>query len=100
MSSSYSIRELAQIDLEKIWFYTYNKWGIEQADNYLSLFFDRFEWLTENPLAGKNREEIKAGYYCFPEGRHLIFYTIFKKEISIIGIPHQSMDIDNHMHSV
>ena len=97
MTPSYSLRALAQEDLEEIWLYTYEEWGDDQADKYLDLLFSRFTWLAENPLLGKKRDDIKAGYYCFPEGMHLVFYTLTKKGIDIIGIPHQSMDVIKHI---
>jgi len=97
MNSNYSLRALALQDLEEIWLYTYEKWGPEQADSYLNHLFSRFTWLAENPLIGKARNDIKSGYYCFPEGMHLVFYTISDNGIDIIGIPHQSMDVINRM---
>ena len=99
MTPNYSLRVLAKVDLEEIWFYTYEEWGVEQADTYLNLLFTRFAWLAENPLIGKKRDDIKAGYYCFPEGMHLVFYTLNKNGIDIIGIPHRSMGVINHMES-
>jgi toxin ParE1/3/4 len=68
MTPNYLLRTLAQVDLEEIWRYTYEEWGVDQADKYLGLLFSRFTWLAENPLMGKKRNDIKAGYYCFPEG--------------------------------
>ena len=93
MTPGYSIRALARTDLEEIWIYTYKEWGLEQADKYLNSLFSRFAWLAENPYVGKNRDDIKRGYYCFPEGMHLVFYTLSEDGIEIIGIPHQGMDI-------
>ncbi|HED18381.1 MAG TPA: type II toxin-antitoxin system RelE/ParE family toxin, partial [Gammaproteobacteria bacterium] len=72
------------------------EWGAEQADKYIRSLLSRFTWLSENPQLGKQRAEIKPGYYCFPEGMHLIFYKITPDEIEIIGIPHQSMDFIAH----
>ena len=97
MTSNYSIRALAQGNLEEIWLYTYEKWGLEQADHYLNLLLTRFDWLAENPLVGRKRDDIKTSYYCLPEGMHLIFYTISDDGIEIIDIPHQSMDVIDHM---
>lgn len=88
----YSLRQHAQDDLESIWVYSYQEWGTEQADKYIRSLLSRFTWLSENPQLGKQRTEIKPGYYCFPEGMHLIFYKIARDGIDIIGIPHQSMD--------
>jgi len=93
MIGNYRIRSLAQSDLESIWLYTLEQWGVDQANTYLEAIIKRFDWLVENPLLGKNRNDIKEGYYCFPEGMHLVFYLIKETQLEIIGVPHQSMDI-------
>jgi len=89
----YILRLRAQNNLESIWRYSFETWGIAQADHYLRALITRFEWIAENPLLGKPRDDIKAGYRCFPEGQHLVFYKITKQEIDIIGIFHQSQDV-------
>jgi toxin ParE1/3/4 len=53
--------------------------------------------MVENPEAGRKRDDIKAGYFCYPQGLHLIFYTIHNNKIDIIGIPHQRMDVISHL---
>jgi toxin ParE1/3/4 len=93
---SYSLRQQAQDDLESIWVYSYHEWGVEQADQYIRTLLSRFSWLSENPQLGKQRADLKPGYYCFPEGMHLIFYKITRDGIDIIGVPHQSMDFCTH----
>ena len=97
MTPSYRIRQLAENDLEQIWLYSFHEWGLEQADRYIRLMIGRFSWLAENPQLGRRRDDIKPGYYGFPEGRHVIFYTITENGIDIIGIPHQRMDIISHL---
>lgn len=97
MINSYRIRSLAQADLESIWLYTLEQWRVDLANTYLEAIIKRFDWLVENPLLGKNRHDIKEGYYCFPEGMHIIFYVLKDIQIEIIGIPHQSMDIVEYL---
>jgi toxin ParE1/3/4 len=97
MTTPYRLRSLAQDDLESVWLYTYKEWGITQADTYLGSLIKRFEWLAENALLGKLRDDVKRGYYCYPEGMHLIFYVINNNQVEIIGIPHQSMDIVGYL---
>mgnify|MGYP002638412187 FL=1 len=97
MSTKYRIRSLAESDLESIWLYTVEQWGVDQADTYLKSIIKRFDWVADNPLLGKQRDDVKKGYYCFPEGMHLVFYKIINKQIEIIGIPHQSMDIVEYL---
>lgn len=99
MKSHYAIRQLAERDLEEIWFYTFTEWGVKQADSYTRSIIDRFAWLAQNPHAGKRRDDVKPGYYCFPEGRHILFYKITENGIDIIGIPHHTMDIITHFAS-
>ncbi len=97
MTVAYTLREQAQIDLEKIWLYTRQEWGVAQADSYLQALFSRFDWLAENPEAGRKRDDIKVGYFCFPEGMQLIFYIINNNQVEIIGVPHQRMDIIEYL---
>ena len=89
----FSLRQRAQDDLESIWIYSYREWGTAQADEYVRSLLSRFAWLAANARLGKQRPEVKPGYYCFPEGTHLVFYKITPSGIDIIGVPHQNMDI-------
>ncbi|PIE36957.1 MAG: plasmid stabilization protein [Gammaproteobacteria bacterium] len=83
----------ARDDLKHIGRYTERTWGKVQRDRYLKSIDARCHWLAENPRLGKHRADICAGYYSFPEGRHVIFYMIGSNTIDIIGIPHKEMDI-------
>jgi toxin ParE1/3/4 len=94
---SYILREAALADLEAIWLYTSNEWSVDQADHYVWALLERCEWLTENPLLGKQRDDIKVGYRYFPEGMHLVFYKQTKSGIDVIGFLHQSMDVILHL---
>jgi toxin ParE1/3/4 len=96
VSAGYSLRQHAQEDLESIWLYSYQEWGVEQADLYIRSLLSRFTWLAENALLGRPRQDVKPGYYSYPEGMHMIFYKITQGGIDIIGIPHQNMDIVSH----
>ena len=97
MTAKYRIRSLAQADLELIWLYTCEQWGVTQADTYIEALIKRFDWLAENPTLGKPRDDVKQGYFCFPEGMHLVFYILKDDRVEIIGIPHQSMDIVEYL---
>lgn len=82
----------ARDDLVNIGRYTERTWGKAQRNRYLKSLEARFQWLTENPLLGKNRSDICEGYHSFPEGQHVVFYLIGNSTIDIIGIPHKEMD--------
>lgn len=93
MTTRYLIREQAQNDLEEIWLYTFNEWGVIQADKYIQQILSRFKWISKNPTLGKARDDVKHGYFAFPEGMHVVFYMISNNHIEIIGTPHRSMDV-------
>ncbi len=59
----------------------------------MELFVECFKTLSNNPYVGRHRMDVKEGYYSFPHESHVIFYLIRKKEIDIIGVLHQRMDI-------
>jgi len=55
--------------------------------------------MADNLGLAKLRDDIKQDNLCFPEGMHLIFYILKNKQIEIIGIPHQRMDVVEYLAS-
>lgn len=96
---NYKISKEAETDLEKIWLYTFENWSLEQADYYFDLIMDEIEYLSENPKARKDYNEIRKGYFRSRVKSHFIFYRINLKEekVEIIRILHQQMDVDSHI---
>jgi len=95
MAETFNLTPRAKEDLRSVWVYTFEVWSEAQADLYISELYDRFGWLAEQPRVGKHRPDVCEGYYCFPQGSHLIFYLIRDGEIDIIGVPHKDMDTSN-----
>ncbi|KPE53016.1 type II toxin-antitoxin system RelE/ParE family toxin [Chryseobacterium indologenes] len=92
---NYKISKEALKDLEKIWLYTFENWSMEQADYYFNLIMNEIEYLTRNPMSGKDYGKVRKGYFRSRVKSHFIFYKINLKdeEIEIIRILHQQMDI-------
>lgn len=84
-------------DINNIWLYTVENWSVEQADRYYNSIFDEIEFLSDNPLSGKDYGQVRKNYRCSRVQSHLIFYRIAtnKNEIDIIRVLHQRMDIEN-----
>ncbi len=93
MSAEYRLTLRAAEDLDAIADYTIKTWGLDQLERYLQSLNDRFEWLAQNPFAGRERDDVHRGYRSFPEGSHVIFYIVSGDHVDVIGIPHKSMDI-------
>ena len=94
--TSFKITPRARDDLKKIARYTEIQWGKAQRTKYLRALEKSFHRLALSPRLGKLREDVAEGYFSFPQGRHVIFYIIQEKHISIIGSPHKDMDTDSY----
>lgn len=92
----YKLTKEALNDLELIWLYTLETWSVDQADRYFDLIMTEIEFLTENPLYGKDYNHVRKGYLSSRVKSHFIFYKInqVENEIEIIRILHQRMDIE------
>jgi toxin ParE1/3/4 len=86
-------------DLENIWLYTFENWSGEQADRYYNLIMDEIEYLAKNPKSGKDNGYIRKGYFRSKVKSHFIFYKLNsnQKELEIIRILHQQMDIESRL---
>lgn len=95
----YIISQEAANDLEKIWLYTFENWSQVQADRYFNLIIDEIENITKDPKSGKDYNHVRKGYLQSRVKSHFIYYRINlkKKEIEIIRILHQQMDIESRL---
>lgn len=89
----YEITKLAEQDLEDIFDYTVEQFGLEQAVIYVSEFEAAFEGLAVNSKLGRERAEIRKGLRSLVKGSHVIFYRIVRKKVRIIRILHASRDL-------
>ena len=96
---NYRISGKALEDIEHIWLYTFENWSLEQAERYVNLIFDEIEYVAENPFSGKDYSYIRKNYRCSKVKSHLIFYRLLEKqkEIEIIRVLHERMDIENRL---
>jgi len=65
----------ADEDLKEIYRYTRRMWGRARAMRYIRGLERRFKALTDNPLSGMAREDLKPeGLRSFVHGNHVVFY--------------------------
>lgn len=95
----FKLSKEVELDLTKIWNYTFETWSIEQADRYINLIFEEIEYLCKNPKLGNDFGFIRKGYFRSKVKSHFIFYQINNsgRKIEIIRILHQRMDIENRL---
>jgi len=94
----FALTQKAKTDLRGIAIYTEQRWGKNQRNLYIKQLDEAFQLLAGNPQAGKNCDDIKAGYRKFPQGSHVIFYRGGSDcVVEIVRILHESMDVDSAM---
>ena len=90
--ATYVLSPQAQKSLKEIYRYSITTFGPDQARRYLAQLRDRMQWLAEQPHFGKQRDDIKQGYYSYFEGSHTIYYRLKPPHIEVIDVLHQRMD--------
>ncbi len=90
---NYQLRKEAQFDLEDIFDYSEDNFGLDIAIKYLNELENTFFNLYDHPHLGKDRSEIKFGVYSLVHKEHLILYKITETKIDILRVLHQSRDL-------
>jgi len=93
----FKVSAKANNDLFDIGLYTQNKFGIRQRNKYLVSIADKFQTLANKPELGRERLNIRNGYYSVLIQKHIIFYKLYNYGIRIIRVLHQSMEFDKHL---
>ncbi|UZE96232.1 type II toxin-antitoxin system RelE/ParE family toxin [Alkalimarinus alittae] len=95
--SSFRLRPEAESDLETIWLYTEQNWGIEQAHAYIDGMVDIFQLLSNNPLMCPERSEFTPAVRIHHHAYHLVVFVLSDAGIDVVRILHESMDIDTQL---
>jgi toxin ParE1/3/4 len=87
----------ARADLDGIWTYTAETWGIEQAEAYLMGLDSTMKLLATHPKLGRSISDIREGYFKFPAASHLLIFRIAADAIEVVPILHKSSDVERHV---
>jgi toxin ParE1/3/4 len=89
----FRISDRADKDIGDIARYTIERHGIEQARHYRAFIIACFEFLSENPEAGRAIDDVRIGYRCFNHQSHVIFYKADGRDVLIVRVLHNRMDV-------
>lgn len=95
--AKYTLSPQAQSNLKDIRAYTLKHFGKQQTTTYLKMLQKHMKDLAASPTRGKERDELKAGYYSSFIGSHTIYYRIADTHIEVIDVLHQSMEPMRHL---
>ena len=95
--AEYRLSPAAERDLELIWLYSCEQWGLEQAHRYIDVLTLVFEALANAPQTAQSCDHIRVGYRRHPVERHVIYFRISAYGIVLIRILHARMDAIQHI---
>lgn len=87
---------LATADIDGIWDYTAENWGLDQADQYTDDIRDACHDLANGEKRGRT-VDIRDGYLKYSVGSHFVFFRQMDSGIEVIRILHQGMDVKRHL---
>ena len=95
--AEYRLTPAAERDLERIWTYTLQRWGVEQAIQYTDILTATFVELAQSPKTAMACDQIRPGYRRRSVERHMIYFRITAYGIAIIRILHDRMNAPRHL---
>lgn len=85
-------------DLSDIWDYTFEVWSERQADVYHAQLISACTELANNPLLGREYEQVGKGILGYRVNNHIIFYILSgSQEILVARILHGKMDLEERI---
>ena len=83
--ANYKLAPNATADLERIWLYGFENWGLEAADRYNQDFFGHFETLAQTPELYPIVDAAK-GYRRSLCGKDSVYYRVEGETVEIMVI--------------
>ena len=95
--AQYRLSPAAIKDLESIWQYTQQHWGVGQAQIYFETLVSAFESIAQTPNTSPACDHIRAGYRRQLIEKHVIYFRITSDGVDVIRILHVRMDAPQHV---
>lgn len=80
-------------DMDSIWDYTVEHWGVRQAQTYLGALNARMQGLLGFPLMGVAQDWLHPGLRRVGEGSHSIYYLRTEDAVLVVRVLHERMDV-------
>jgi toxin ParE1/3/4 len=95
MQNKFKLSVKARAEIKKIFRYSFQQFGENQAVKYKADLDECFQLLADNPNMGRECNDIRDGYFRHEHESHIIFYTQRSNYIFITAIIHDRMNIKN-----
>jgi toxin ParE1/3/4 len=97
MKARFVLTPRAQEDLNEIWDYTVERWGLNQAETYTRQLGRDIAAVADRPSLGKECDRVRSGYRMYPSGSHVLFYRQTPDLVDIVRILHERMDYERYI---
>jgi toxin ParE1/3/4 len=97
MTGHFVLTPRAQADLDEIWDYTADRWGLDQAETYTRQLWKDIAIVADRPAIGRECNDVRRGYRMYPSGSHVLFYRHTVDGIDVVRILHERMDYERHI---
>ena len=97
MTVDFFLLPAAARDLQKIWRYTCNTWGEDQADRYIDTLNHAFIALAHSPDMASPCDFIRRGYRKRAVEHHVIYFRMAGQNMEIVRVLHERMDVHRHL---
>jgi toxin ParE1/3/4 len=95
----YRLSPLASEDLDGIYDYTFDEWGVDQVRVYHSHVEKALEEVTQDPirLGSKARDDLVNGCRSYRVEHHYLFYRIRGDRVEVGRVLHEAMNFEEHL---
>ena len=95
--AEFRISPRAQRDLEGIFAYSTEHWGVEQANRYNERIESVCGELADAPELAPRCDDLRKGYRRWNVSSHAIYFRVTANGIAVMRILHGSMDPRRHL---
>lgn len=93
----FHIRKTADKDLENIFVYSVENFGMKRAEQYIDDLVMAFQNLANNYKLGRGCSHVRPNLYAWDVISHVVYYKPTKDGVSIYRVLHNSMDYKKHV---
>lgn len=87
----------AEADIDAIWEYSSENWGLDQAVRYIREIRDTCHALALGRKRGRAKT-VRRGYLSYPCGSHIIWFRDRGDRLEVIRVLHGAQDAERHLH--
>ena len=84
----------AEAELDDIWYYIATQSSsIDAAERMLDAINDQFALLSQHPLLGRSRDDLRAGLRSITVGEYVVLYRVEHEDVVVLHVLQGRRDI-------